>query len=775
MQKYARQPYRAREEYPVRAQRRLLLCLLVIVLSAVGVAAAAPSDAGSHPAPLEANAKVDAIFKAWNTPSTPGASVAVIEQGRIVFEKGYGIANLEYDVPIKPDTVFHVASVSKQFTAMAVVLLELDGKLSLDDDVHKYLPELPDYGSRITIRNLLQHTSGLRDQWQTLGIAGWRLDDVITQGQIQRLLFRQKELNFPPGTRYLYSNSGFTLLAQIVARVSGKPFPQFCAERIFGPLGMRHTHFHEDLTQLVPGRAYSYRADGNGYAAAPLNYANVGATSLFTTADDLVVWLDNFRDPKVGGAPAVARMQQAGVLQDGTKIGYGLGIELGMYRGLRTISHSGGDAGYRSEVVWFPDQQLGVAVLSNLASFNPQQSARRVAAVYIGDQMQPEATGDAVEPQYTTVDPKELEQFTGVYPLPNISQTLHVVVERGKLWAAGPVQPPLEIHPVGPAHFYIKERRAKVEFSPRADGGMGVKITQPGAVNEGERITAAAAKVEADLLAYTGVYWSDELETEYTFFLRDGTLYSLHPRHGAIPLVPTIRDQFSSGWWFAPTVTFQRNSQNAVAGVTLGGGRVTGIAFARKPGEFLQKAALVSDVPHTALAAVVGRYDYRGPVLAVTEEDGHVFAQLGLQRKFEIFPKSDHEFFWKVVNAQVAFVQDAAGKVVSATHTQNGRTFSAPRLQDVVDVKLDDSQIDPLLGDYASGPSVRTISREGDRLYSQVTGQPKFELGASSATEFFVKQWNAQMTVVRDESGRATSLIWHQNGKDEPWLKATKP
>jgi CubicO group peptidase (beta-lactamase class C family) len=262
MQKYGKAAHRTSEESPMRAQTRLLLCLLVIAFfPAVGLPATASPDAGSHPAFPEANAKVDAIFKAWNTPSTPGASVAVIEQGRVVFEKGYGIANLEYDVPIKPDTVFHVASVSKQFTAMAVVLLELDGKLSLDDDIHKYLPELPDYGSRITIRNLLQHTSGLRDQWQTLGLAGWRLDDVITQGQIQRLLFRQKELNFPPGTRYLYSNSGFTLLAQVVARVSGKPFPQFCAERIFGPLGMRHTQFPSgaDAAGAGPGLFIPHR------------------------------------------------------------------------------------------------------------------------------------------------------------------------------------------------------------------------------------------------------------------------------------------------------------------------------------------------------------------------------------------------------------------------------------------------------------------------------------------------------------------------------------
>ena len=203
--------------------------------------------------------QIDSIMQAWSSADTPGAAVSVIDHGKLVFEKGYGSANLEYGVPIKPDTIFHVASVSKQFTAMALLLLERDGKLSIEDDVHKYLPELPDYaGQKITIRNLLQHTSGIRDQWQTLALAGWSLEDVITQDQLLRILFRQKGLNFAPGAEHLYSNGGYTLAAEIVTRVSGKPFPEFCMERIFKPLGMNQTHFHQDLHQIVKNRAYSY-------------------------------------------------------------------------------------------------------------------------------------------------------------------------------------------------------------------------------------------------------------------------------------------------------------------------------------------------------------------------------------------------------------------------------------------------------------------------------------------------------------------------------------
>lgn len=333
--------------------------------------------------------QIDNIMKQWNQPAKPGASVAVVQHGKLVFSKGYGNATLEYDAPIRPETVFHVASVSKQFTAMALVLLEQQKKLSLEDDIHKYIPELQDYGQRVTIRQLLQHTSGIRDQWQALGLAGWRLDDVITQKQILRLMARQKELNFTPGSEHLYSNGGYTLAAEIVARVSGKSFPDFCQEMIFRPLRMDSTHFHDDHRRIVPNRAYSYAPDGAGYEASPLNYANAGATSLFTTGPDLAKWLDNFREPKVGGRAAIDRLQEQAVLNNGTKIGYALGVSVGKYRGLKTVSHGGADAGYRSFALWLPEQETGIVVLSNLATFNPGAVANQVAEAYFDGRMGP--------------------------------------------------------------------------------------------------------------------------------------------------------------------------------------------------------------------------------------------------------------------------------------------------------------------------------------------------------------------------------------------------
>ncbi len=521
----------------------------------------------------------------WQS-GAPGFSVAVIQHVKPVYEKGFGLANLEYDMPVKPQTVYHVASVSKQFTAMAVVLLEQDGKLSLEDDLHKYLPELPDYGHPATIRQLLQHTSGIRDQWQTLGLAGWRLDDVITQEQILRLLFRQKELNFVPGTRHLYSNGGYTLAAEIVARVSGKSFPDFCRDRIFNPLGMAHTHFHIDHRTIVHDGAYSYSKSGDGYQAEPLNYANVGATSLFTTAPDLARWLDNFREPKVGGRRAIERLQEQAILAGGNKINYALGVGLGSHRGLKTISHSGGDAGYRSFVVWFPEQELGVAVLTGLASFDCSGAAFKVAAIVLGDKLAPEANkepaaADQKKRDYVKLDSRTFQKYSGAYKL-DAGLTANFYEKDGRFMAEIPGQGTVELHPLGTNRFLIEAPSGELEFSSQPDGAMRLKFSpQGGGMVSGERIASKSWEPK-DLEDFPGVYWSEELETEYTVKLKDGKLTAEHIRHGSIELLPVLRDQFATRTWFMAEVKFERDQAGKVSGMTLGGGRVTGILFKRK-------------------------------------------------------------------------------------------------------------------------------------------------------------------------------------------------
>jgi CubicO group peptidase (beta-lactamase class C family) len=402
-----------------------------------------PASMTGQSLPPDRAEAVREIFQDLDDPASPGASVAVVRDGTIVYSAGFGSAQIEYQVPVTASTIFHVASVSKQFTAMGVLLLEADGLLSLDDDIRQHMPEVPDMGRTVTVRHLLHHTSGVRDQWELLAMAGWRLDDVITKEHVRRMLSYQQELNFPPGEEYLYSNMGFSMLADLVERASGEPFSEFLRARVFGPLGMTSTHVHDDHEMVVPGRAYSYRAADDGYTTAVLSSANHGATSLFTTADDLARWLDNFRHQRVGGPRVLERMTTRGVLNGGDTIGYALGVGIGTYRGAATVSHGGSDAGFRSNVTWFPEHETGVVVLSNLASSNPALRARRVADVVLGDvlepvpQAEPDAEAETSPAPAVDVAPdaEALSSFTGTYYSPEIRTLYEISVEDGALVA----------------------------------------------------------------------------------------------------------------------------------------------------------------------------------------------------------------------------------------------------------------------------------------------------------------------------------------------------
>jgi CubicO group peptidase (beta-lactamase class C family) len=386
--------------------------------------------------PKRAEARVDSLFAEWAAPGSPGAAVAVLRDGEIVLERGYGSAQLEHGVPITPQTIFHVASVSKQFTAFGVALLAARGQLSLDDDVRTHIPELPDFGRRITLRQLVHHTSGIRDQWELLATAGWRLDDVITKDHVLQLAVRQRELNFEPGAEHLYSNMGYTLLAEVVERVGGQPFPEWMRVNVFAPLGMHDTHMHDDHEHVVPRRAYSYRADAaahTGWRNAVLSYANAGATSMFTTAADLARWLRNYETAGLGGPALIAQMRERGVLNSGDTLPYAFAIVRGEHGGRTTWSHGGADAGFRSVALHFPDERLGVVVLSNLASFVPARLAAAVADIYLGDVAAPTAAGSsgppapAASPAAYALSAAELPAYEGTYYSPELEAIYRIV------------------------------------------------------------------------------------------------------------------------------------------------------------------------------------------------------------------------------------------------------------------------------------------------------------------------------------------------------------
>jgi CubicO group peptidase (beta-lactamase class C family) len=265
-------------------KKKLLLLVITSIVLTIKVFAQSLPDSTIK--------KIDSLFIKWNTANSPGCTVGIVRNDSLIFSKGYGMANLEYAISNEPQTLFHMASVSKQFTAFSIVLLARKGKLILEDDIHKWLPWFPALKEKITIRNLLNHTSGIRDQWQLLAISGTRLDDVITQDQIIKILSKQQALNFKPGDKYSYSNSGFTMLAEIVKAVSGQTLRQFTDSAIFKPLGMTSTHFHDDYTEIEKNRSYSYdRKDSAHFTNAVLSYSVAGATSLFTNINDMSKWI----------------------------------------------------------------------------------------------------------------------------------------------------------------------------------------------------------------------------------------------------------------------------------------------------------------------------------------------------------------------------------------------------------------------------------------------------------------------------------------------------
>jgi CubicO group peptidase (beta-lactamase class C family) len=417
-------------------RRASVAVVAVVWLAGSGVAAVQPSW----------SAAVDKVFAPWAAKDSPGCAVGVFQQGRIVFEKGYGMADLEHDVPIAPDTVFYAGSVSKQFTAMAAALAIQQGKLSADDPIRTYLPELPAYAGPITVRHLVHHTSGLRDYNTLLSIAGRRGDEAYDNPTVLRMTARQTALNFAPGAEYLYSNTGYTLLASVVERATGMPFGAFTDTYMFRPLGMRATHFGVDASRIVPKRASAYARGANGELRldTPRN-ERAGAGGLYTTIRDLLHWDANFYDARVGGPQLIAQVQTTGRLSDGSPLTYAWGLQIGEYRGAAIVEHGGSLGGYRAHLTRFPAQRTSVAALCNLGSIAPSGLVRQVADAALagrlraGPARQPQAgTGRgggreaavAAPAAATAVDPASL---TGEYYSPEIDATFTVTVENGQL------------------------------------------------------------------------------------------------------------------------------------------------------------------------------------------------------------------------------------------------------------------------------------------------------------------------------------------------------
>jgi CubicO group peptidase (beta-lactamase class C family) len=427
------------------------LALFPFLIAAVLPAATAGQQA--------ADLRVDTVFAQFDRPDSPGCALGIYRDGGIAYARGYGMAVLEHGVPITPATIFDIGSTSKQFSAAAIALLAQDGALSLDDDVRRWVPELPEYGRVITIRHLLHHTSGLRDYINLLTLGGARIDDVTTAADALAAIVRQRELNFAPGDEHLYSNSGYFLLSVIVERASGRTLRDFARDRIFDPLGMTATHYLGSYDDVVAGRAaaYSPRA-GGGWRSDVSRWLQTGDGAVFTSVEELLHWDSNFHEPRVGGAPLLEMLHGRGVLTSGDTLGYALGVQHGTLRGARTVSHGGSWGGFRAELLRLPEQRASVAVLCNAGNANPTQLARRVAELVLADAL-PEPPPPAAAqqprqppaaPQYVELDAAQLDAIAGAYHSPELEATYRIERDGARLLLHRRPNPPQPLNALGP-------------------------------------------------------------------------------------------------------------------------------------------------------------------------------------------------------------------------------------------------------------------------------------------------------------------------------------
>jgi CubicO group peptidase (beta-lactamase class C family) len=512
-----------------------------------------PSRANNAPEDRQV-AAIDELFEQYKQPGSPGVAIGVYKDGQPLLMRGYGYAHLEHDIPISPNTVFHVASVSKQFTAFSVALLAAEGKLDLDEDVRRYLPRVPDLGPKISPRHLVYHTSGLRDQWTLFVLGGMEMDNRLRQSQIVSMIERQTALNFDPGSDYAYSNSGYTLLAELVHSVSGQTLREFTERRIFRPLGMHDTLFYDDVTEIVPNRAQSYeKGDGSEWRRSPLNFDNVGATSLHTTVEDLLAWSGNFLHPTVGAGEALGRMFESGRLDDGTPLNYGFALQKRTIAGKNALWHSGSDAGYRSILAVCPDDDFAVTILAN-APADLLVSLEKVASVFLAPGSDA-ADGQQALPFEIAPDKATVNELVGEYFHENrLVLTLESADDGLAVRVLDDDAEPVVFRDDGSFDFGEGPRLSGIRYLPvRAANGRVTGIEERGrSPVDGRHLVFRKVTrwqpTAAELANVTGTYESLELDVTYRVEEADGVLAIGTLWTGEVTLRPTVENRFEGEW-----------------------------------------------------------------------------------------------------------------------------------------------------------------------------------------------------------------------------------
>ncbi|MEZ4588319.1 MAG: serine hydrolase domain-containing protein [Gemmatimonadales bacterium] len=542
-------------------------------------AAAAIAPGGLHAQTAIDTAKVDQVFAKFLGNDSPGCALGVYRAGSIVFARGYGMADLERSVAITPSTLFDLGSTSKQFTAAAIALLVADGKVRFEDDIRRYVPEVPDFGTPITLDHLVRHTSGLRDYIGLLNFGGRRIDDASNDAEALRIIGRQRALNFAPGTEWDYSNSGFFLLSIVVERVTGKNLAEFARERIFRPLGMNRTDFRNDHTAILRGRALGYSPGEQGGLINDVpNWDQLGDGAVWSSVEELARWDANFYEPKVGGQAMLDRLQELGHLNDGKPHGYGRGLFLDQYRGLARVHHGGAWGGYRAMLMRFPSERTSIALTCNVATAGTQGLAEGVADVILAEKLAP-AEAKARETESTAaagMPARERAPYLGLYFSEQAEMAVQVAEQSERL----------VLKALGTA-FALSRVTADsfASASPVAAAFEGAGATKSavrlwvlgsprGSFSRVEQANPSASELEE----FAGRYYAPELDGTFELAVTDGKLTATSRGTGTATLEPAMRDAFS-GLGF---IRFARDRRGRVTGFRLSLSRVKGLVFERQ-------------------------------------------------------------------------------------------------------------------------------------------------------------------------------------------------
>lgn len=532
--------------------------------------------------------ELDQVFADYDSTRSPGCSMAVYREGEIAYARGYGMANLEYGIANGPNTVFRIASASKQFTAMAIAMLAEQGALSLDDDIHKFFPEMPNYGEPVTVRQLIHHTSGLRDYLGLARLADWTEDYSVDE--LLQIIVRQQELNFPPGTEFLYSNTGYFLLSQIVQIVTQQSLSEWAEENMFQPLGMTSTHFHDDHTHIVENRADGYASsDSDAFKISMTILDMVGDGGIYTTVEDLLKWDQNYYDNQLGnGDPELIELVQTpGKLNNGDELDYAFGLEVGEYRGTREIAHGGSFVGYRAGLNRYPDHRLSVAVLCNYADTYPTGLARSVASLFLNNKEDKGDSTDQVEVQakedsdVVDVSVTDLERLVGDYWHAEDFTLRSIVVDEGSLFYSRGGDNQSRLVPVGNDHFLMADVSAVVNlrFEPLGEKPQAMIVEVEGKEPLRFESLERAAPSAEELLDYDGSYYSDELDYVQVLSF-DGEKIVADRRSGKEPVRRLQKDMFISD--DGVVLMFDRNADGEVSGFLLHARRVRNVKFVRE-------------------------------------------------------------------------------------------------------------------------------------------------------------------------------------------------